>query len=757
MRHRLACSQGHEWEVDVPCPHCQALAAAATLAPPSAAAETPALPPANGLGESVTFAPAPPTQVLHPVAERVAGYEILGELGRGGMGVVYKARQLGLNRLVALKMILAGGHACEGDRARFRREAEAVARLQHPNIVQIHAVGEHDGLPYFALEYLVGGNLAQRLDHKPQPARLAAQTVSQLARAIDLAHRQGIVHRDLKPGNVLLTAEGTPKITDFGLAKHLDAETALTQSNAILGTPSYMAPEQAGGNPRAVGPAADVYALGAILYEMLTGRPPFLAETPLDTVLQVVGEEPVPPSRLSPKMSHDLEAVCLKCLEKQPRRRYLSAAALADDLDRFLEGKPTTAVTAGVRRDLPPVVWSLAAVGVWLLTIPFLVGQVLFAGDRVNVFVLLVVIGLAVRASAWLLAKRRRAAIDTLKGHRRKVFGLAFSPDGKRLASASGDGTVRVWDLAGNETWATLTGHRGAVYAVAFSPDGQTIASAGADRCVRLWGSATGKSRPVVLKERRAVFALAFSSDGRTIASGGADGSVSVWDVASGQMRATCKRTGRPGAVLALTFSPDGNLLASAHRHGTVTLWDLEKGEERAVLRQGRRYLILFGERAAAVAFSPDGRLLATGRTEFADRAVLLWNAITGQRVGALKDDPGWYHTLTDLLLLRFMRRSNQMLPTYALAFGPDGKLLAAARGKAVKVWEVARGELRHTFTGHRRPALAVAFAPDGQTVASGSGDKTVRLWDPTSPPKAARRPWWRTLFSRDRSSAGGP
>jgi WD40 repeat protein len=173
-------------------------------------------------------------------------------------------------------------------------------------------------------------------------------------------------------------------------------------------------------------------------------------------------------------------------------------------------------------------------------------------------------------------------------------------------------------------------------------------------------------------------------------------------------------------------------------------------------LWQGRRYLMLLGERAAAVAFSPDGRLLATSRTEFADRAVLLWNSVTGQRVGALKDDPGWFRRLTELMWLRFVRRSNQMRPTYGLAFGPDGKLLAAARGKAVKVWEVSGGELKHTFTGHRRPAFAVAFAPDGQTVASGSGDKTVRLWDPTSPPKVPRRPWWRALFSRDRSSTGG-
>jgi serine/threonine-protein kinase len=275
------------------------------------------------------------------------GYEIVGELGRGGMGVVYLARQQSLDRLVALKMILAGGHASDLDLIRFRTEAAAVARLQHPNIVQVYEVGEHNGLPYFSLELCGGGSLAAKLREHPLPASQAAELVATLARAIHEAHQRGIVHRDLKPANVLLTADGTPKISDFGLAKQLDSQVGRTQTGAIVGTPSYMAPEQAEGKSRGVGPATDVYALGAILYELLTGRPPFQAETPLDTAMKVVSEEPVPPRRLRPKLARDLETICLKCLEKEGRRRYASALELAEDLRRQLDGEPILARPLG--------------------------------------------------------------------------------------------------------------------------------------------------------------------------------------------------------------------------------------------------------------------------------------------------------------------------------------------------------------------------------------------------------------------------
>ncbi|MGO9921446.1 MAG: protein kinase domain-containing protein [Isosphaeraceae bacterium] len=282
----------------------------------------------------------------------VPGYVVMNWLGEGGMGVVYKARQIGLNRLVALKMIREDRQAGTGLLSRFLVEAEAVARLGHPNIIQIYDIGTADGRPFFALELLTGGSLKDHLAGNPQPPRQAAELVETLARAVHAAHQAGIVHRDLKPSNVLLTVAGVPKISDFGLAKLLDAQSARTFSGQVVGTPSYMAPEQAV-DSRLVGPAADVYALGAILYEMLTGRPPFKGETPLETVRQVLHDEPVSPTRLMPRVARDLETICLKCLAKNQHRRYESALALAGDLRRFLDGEPIKA--------RPVVFWERAA------------------------------------------------------------------------------------------------------------------------------------------------------------------------------------------------------------------------------------------------------------------------------------------------------------------------------------------------------------------------------------------------------------
>src|SRR5262245_46469701 len=271
---------------------------------------------------------------------RIPGYEVEALLGRGGMGVVYKARHRRLNRFGALKMLLAGAYAGPNERARFQREAEAVAGLRHPNIVQVYDVGDHEGWPYFTMELLEGGSLAQALAGTPQPAQKAAALLATLAEAVQVAHKGGIVHRDLKPANILFSGDGTPKIADFGLARHFDEDPTLTQSGVRVGTPSYMAPEQVTGKAGKIGPATDVYALGALLYEMLTGRPPFRGETPTQTELQVVNQEPVPPSRLNPKVPRDLETICLKCLHKDPQRRYPDAGALAEDVRRFLEGRP---------------------------------------------------------------------------------------------------------------------------------------------------------------------------------------------------------------------------------------------------------------------------------------------------------------------------------------------------------------------------------------------------------------------------------
>jgi predicted Ser/Thr protein kinase len=274
---------------------------------------------------------------------RLGGYELLEELGRGGMGVVYRARQLGLDREVAVKMILRGQLASPVDRERFRAEAESAARLDHPNIVPVYEVGESEGRPFFSMKYIAGRTLSQVLAERPLPARDAASILAAVSRAIHFAHQKGVLHRDLKPSNILLDAEGEAHITDFGLAKRITEPGSLTKSGAILGTPSYMAPEQAAGARGEVGPASDVYSLGAVLYHTLTGRPPFQAASPVDTVLLVLEQDPVPPRVINPKVDRDLEMIALRCLQKPADLRYASADALADDLEAYLHDEPIAA------------------------------------------------------------------------------------------------------------------------------------------------------------------------------------------------------------------------------------------------------------------------------------------------------------------------------------------------------------------------------------------------------------------------------
>jgi tetratricopeptide (TPR) repeat protein len=314
---------------------------------------------------------APPVQCL-----TIPGYEILQVLGHGGMGVVYKAREIALDRLVALKIVVAGVHSSAEQLARFRAEARAEARLQHPNIVPIHSVGEHDGFPFLSLEYMDGGNLAQKIARQPQPPAETAELIQLLGGAMAFAHRHAIIHRDLKPANILLTSGGTPKIADFGLAKYLEDAAGPTRTGSLLGTPTYMSPEQAEGRGPEVGPAADIWALGVILYEMLVGRPPFHGVTMVDTLEQVRTREPVPPTQLQPKVPPDLETICLKCLRKEPAQRYAAAEALTEDLRRFWAGEPILARPVGTMERLwrwccrnPRMAALSAAVLLLLLTV----------------------------------------------------------------------------------------------------------------------------------------------------------------------------------------------------------------------------------------------------------------------------------------------------------------------------------------------------------------------------------------------------
>jgi hypothetical protein len=491
------------------------------------------------------------------------------------MDVVYKARQVKLNRPVALKMILGGALAGPEDLSRFRREAEAVARLQHPNIVQIHEVGEwrrsegDPALPFCCLEFCSGGRLADKLAGTPLAPREAATLAEVLARAVQAAHEAGIVHRDLNPANVLLTDEGTPKITDFGLAKRLD-EVGQTQSGAIMGTPAYLAPEQALGRSKEIGPAADVYALGAILYEMLTGRTPFTGGDTLELLQQAVHDEPVPPRLLRPSCPRDLETICLKCLEKEPPRRYAGANALADDLRNFLDGKPVTARPTGPlgrawrwgRRN--PGLAVSGAVAVFLL-----VGPVRFDPRREVALTARPTDSGRWEARVWDVRTGEAAGPPLV--HADFVWAAGFSPDGRLCATGCQDRTARLWDARTGQPVGEPLRHPAPVKEVTFSPDRTVLATATDAGTVHFWEADTGKPRGLLMRHEKTVAALAFSPDGDLLATGCRDGTAQLWEAATGLPLGPRLRHGGP--LTAVAFGRDGRTVLTGSRDGTARLW----------------------------------------------------------------------------------------------------------------------------------------------------------------------------------------
>jgi WD40 repeat protein len=763
---------------------------AATL---DAVAPWPPLPPGPGdtgtMPEALRPSSLPP---LLPGRLCLSGYELLAELGRGGMGVVYQARHLALRRTVALKMILAGGHAGAAERERFRTEAEAIARLQHPHIVQVYEIGEHEGLPFFSLEFCAGGSLEKKLAGTPLPPGDAAALVEKLARAMQAAHAKGVLHRDLKPANVLLAEDGAPKVTDFGLAKMFAGErgasaaersagqaSGLTQTGSVLGTPSYMAPEQAGGKSKQLGPPCDIYALGAILYECLTGRPPFRAATPLDTLLQVLDTDPVPPGRLNARVPRDLETICLKCLAKEPARRYASAAALADDLGRFQRHEPIVARPA-----------SLMERGAkWVKRRPAVAGLL-------TLLVALTAVGVGLVVWQWreAVAARADAEAETLRATRqeretdkqlrRAVQAEKDARDSATAARAAerkalvglyaswinqanrdiDDGNlaqalqaldrcpldVRGWEYdflrrRSDASSRTLRGHTGLVLAVASSADGKCLASASArigkaaeDRPlpgeITIWNADTGAA--VVTIPEQFAFALALSPDGTRLASSQlllkpngelSSSVVHCWDTASGQLLWSGEAGGR-GLCWKVAFSPDGQRLfglsndegkPSSLSGNKLTLWNLKGKPLDTVAAPPEGWL--------TAGFCDDGTCRVVGPAP--DRAkggkgnlaAVVRDVVTGKQFGAFRWD-GYPHACalapdgSELAMLRPQRDAGQMHVMLATLDGAEQLLGKYPMDEPVRDDEMV--------------ARPLSFSADSQTLVQARG-KVAWVWRP--------------------------
>ncbi len=662
---------------------------------------------------------------------RIPGYDVEALLGRGGMGVVYKARHRRLDRTVALKMLLAGAHAGPPELDRFQLEARAVATFQHANIVQLYDEGDLDGRPYFTMEFVEGGSLADRIAGMPRPPREAATMLTQVAQAVHFAHKRGIVHRDLKPANILLTADGAPKVTDFGLARRLEGGGGLTLSGVQVGTPSYMAPEQARGDKDAIRPTTDVYALGAILYEMLTGRPPFRAATATATLQQVLYEDPVPPARLNPGVPRDLETICLKCLHKEPQRRYATAAEVAADLTRFLVDEPIQARPVGRLERLGR--WGRRNPGMAALASALIVTSVAGvaaivwqwrraerARDTANI--------LASRASALAgseaearhRAEQAAARLMLDKGQalcdRGEVGpGLLWLARGLKQAEVNQDTDLTFTFRANLAAWAErlIIGQvdqpmNSSLQAVAFHPDGRRLLvvqgpmEGGTRGLARVWDPQTWKPLTPLLEHPGLIWNAVFSPDGRLVLLGGDDGTASLWETESGRRIGGTLKHG--GDVICVAFAQDGRTFATggiSPDGGEARVWDT------ATLRPLTPPLA-HHHAVRGLAFSPDGKTLLAGSGGRRDVAVqggeaTLWNVATGRPDGLLL-------THTE--------------PVFDVGFyrGGQGILTTSADG-LVRLWDRTSGRILDYPLRHATTVKSAALSPDGRALLTAGGE----------------------------------
>jgi WD40 repeat protein len=642
-------------------------------------------------------------------------YELLEEIARGGMGVVYKARQKSLNRLVAVKMLLAGPFASPEYLARFRAEAETAARLRHPNIVSIIEVGQHEGLPFFSMDYVDGPNLTELVQDGPLEPKRAAACMQTLAATIHHAHSLGVLHRDLKPANMLLDMFEQPRVTDFGLAKHLadphhaSLDPQLTLTGQMLGSPAFMAPEQAAADTIRIAAASDIYSLGAILYWLLTCRPPHLCASLADTVRAVKEDEPVRPRELNRAIPFDLETICMKCLQKEPLQRYPTAQALADDLARFLRDEPILARPIGRTARL----WR------WCRRKPLVASLVLALN-------LAFALGLAGVLWQWRRAELN-ATQEARESRRAEAGELSarlnqYVSDMNLVQQAWEGGNVKraqtllrshipkpgqpdfrgfewryLWRLCQDQSRFTFTNFPGGV-SLAISPDGKFAASA-SDPVIKLLDFLNGRELATLIQP--GVMVLSFSSKAPNILAAGAkDGTVKLWDLGTRQVIASLRS--ETNLTESVAFSPDGKLLASTTAQ-TVTLWDVQN-QKSLWTRPTQSY-------TSAASFAPNGKSLVTGGGEHF--APIVWDLETGDPSAFPAEHTGEIETT---------------------AFSHDGKLLATGGddGRTI-LWDYASRTALGRMVGHHGPSLTSQFSPDDRYLASGGADSTVRLWDVAS------------------------